>query len=144
MTNHVGAVLHLQSLQWTDLTLHGVLGHKPDGRQHHASAVVPGGIIVHGGFNGIQHLGDTWLLDPATYTWRQLHKPDPAPACSNHCLVLLEGACLLRVGAEASSRASTVLAPPVVQRRWLVDPPPPPCRSLKASQRLLRGMDDGR
>jgi hypothetical protein len=115
LTNHVGAVLHLQSLQWTDLTLHGVLGHKPDGRQHHASAVVPNlGIVVHGGFNGIQHLGDTWLLDPATYTWRQLHKPDPAPACSNHCLVLLEGSCLLRVGGEASSHASTVLAPPVV------------------------------
>ena len=30
LTNHVGAVLQLQSLQWTDLTLHGVLGHKPD------------------------------------------------------------------------------------------------------------------
>ncbi len=33
LTNHVGAVLDLASLRWTDLSLHGVLGRKPDARQ---------------------------------------------------------------------------------------------------------------
>jgi hypothetical protein len=114
LTNHIGAVLDLQSLQWTDLRLHGVLGHKPDGRQHHASAVVSDCIVVHGGFNGIQHLGDTWLLDARSFTWRQLHKSDPAPASSNHTLVLLDDRTLLRIGGEASSHATTVVSQPVV------------------------------
>jgi hypothetical protein len=105
LTHHLGCVLDLQSLRWTDLRLHGVLGHKPDARQHHASCAVAGGVVVHGGFNGIQHLGDTWLLDCATLTWRQLHKSAPAPPCSNHCLVLLDDSSLLRIGGEASSHA---------------------------------------
>ena len=114
LTNHIGAVLDLETLQWTDLRLHGVLGHKPDGRQHHASAVVSGCIVVHGGFDGIQHLGDSWLLDARSFTWRQLHKSDPAPASSNHALLLLDDSTLLRIGGEASSHATTVVAQPVV------------------------------
>jgi len=107
LTNHIGAVLDLHSLLWTDLTLHGILGRKPDGRQHHASAVACGGIVVHGGFNGVQHLGDTWLLDPSSLTWRQLHASSPAPASSNHCLIPLphDSSSLLRIGGEASCRS---------------------------------------
>jgi hypothetical protein len=114
LSHHIGAVLDLQSLVWTDLALHGVLGHRPDARQHHACAVVAGGVVVHGGFNGVQHLGDTWLLDAKTLAWRQLHKAGPAPPCSNHCLLNLDDFSLLRIGGEASSHASTVLAPPLI------------------------------
>ena len=114
LTNHIGAVLDLQSLHWTDLRLHGVLGCKPDGRQHHACAAVPGGLILHGGFNGIQHLGDTWHLNATTFAWRQLHNSNPAPPCSNHCLLPLHDSSFLRIGGEASSHASTVTAPAVI------------------------------
>ncbi len=76
--------------------------------------MVPGGIVLHGGFNGVEHLGDTWLLDPATFLWRQLHKASAAPPSSNHCLLLLHHSTLLRIGGEASSHASTSLAPPIV------------------------------
>ena len=95
------------------------------------SKQLPGGIVVHGGFNGIpplskdnisvlilragiEHLGDSWLLDTATLTWRQLHATSPAAPCSNHCLVVLDSSSLLRIGGEASSHASTALAPPVI------------------------------
>ncbi len=75
---------------------------------------MPGGIVLHGGFNGVQHLGDTWLLDPSTFLWRQLHSAAPAPPSSNHSLLLLADSSLLRIGGEASSHASTTPSPAVV------------------------------
>jgi hypothetical protein len=114
LTYHIGAVLDLHSLRWTDLSLHGVLGHRPDGRQHHASALISGSILLHGGFNGLQHLGDTWLLDTTSFAWRQLHKADPAPPCSNHCLVVLDDSSVLRIGGEASSHSSSAPAQPII------------------------------
>jgi len=62
-------------------------------------------VYVHGGFDGVEHLNDTWRLDLRTMGWDCLQEHDaegtsPVPV-SQHQLVNSDGK-LVRIGGETS------------------------------------------
>ena len=51
-----------------------ILSAKPRGRRSHSAVNLDGNLLIFGGFNGNikEHMNDLWLLDVATWTWKQL------------------------------------------------------------------------
>ena len=71
---------------WTELEPSGPV---PKARQGHAMIYDPASsrVILFGGFDGQEILGDTWAYDPDTNTWTELYPAGEVPAARGmHCL----------------------------------------------------------
>lgn len=47
-------------------------GDWPRARRGHVAAILGDSLVIHGGFDGERHMGDTWRLDLGAWCWERL------------------------------------------------------------------------
>lgn len=76
-----------------------ITGDVPTPRRGHASCFLGGWCYVHGGFDGVRHLADTYRIRPGEWRWERLSPAGPAPPPRRqHAACPADGALLVHGG----------------------------------------------
>lgn len=77
---------------------------RPPARANHAATVVDGKMIIHGGMDGTNVLGDAWVYDPQANTWTK--STSSGPARTHHSAVVSNGKMYIVGGTESGGLPS--------------------------------------
>jgi hypothetical protein len=88
---------------WTETNTPIVPANTPSGRYGHAmAALLSGDVLLFGGYDGSNYLGDTWLFHAGSQSWSQLSTASAPSARGFHAMATTPAGALLFGGSNGS------------------------------------------